>query len=141
MEHPFKMRNQEVPAKVQVFELEMLRTYSFNESAFATTLTQAPATLHQTMPLPACDRELRGHYSTLKTTRQQSPKRGLGLPSPTSHPCNSSKGCGCDPCSTSMGTQEWKKNQKAPRMLVTGPSLTEKFMFQYSTGQQAKLKP
>jgi len=58
MKHPFKMRNQKVPAKVQLFELEMLQTCSFNESAFATTLTQAPAMLHQTMPLPACDRKL-----------------------------------------------------------------------------------
>jgi len=75
------------------------------------------------------------------------PKQGLGVPSPTSRPCNSSKGCGYDPhltyiqYSDSYGTQEWKKNHKAPWMLVAGPSSTEKFVFQYSTGQQAKLKP
>lgn len=50
MEQPFKMRNGKVPAKVQLFELGSLQTYSFNECAFATTFTQAPATLHQTMP-------------------------------------------------------------------------------------------
>lgn len=77
----------------------MLQTYSFNESAFATTLTQAKAMLHQAMPLPAWDQELQGCYSTLNATRQQIPKQGLGVPSHTPHPCNSRKGCGCDPCS------------------------------------------
>lgn len=91
------MRNQKAPAKVQLFEIKMLQTYAFNESAFATTLAQAEAMVHQTMPLPVCDRELQGCYSTLKTTRQKIPKQGLGVPSHTPHPCNSSEGCGCDP--------------------------------------------
>lgn len=52
------MRNQKVPATVQLFEPEMLQTYSCTESAFATTSTQAQAMLNQTMTLPACDWEL-----------------------------------------------------------------------------------
>lgn len=148
MEHTSRMRNQKVPAKDQLFELQMLQTYSFNESAFATTLTPANAVLHQAMPLPACDWELRGCYSTLKATRQQTPKQALGVPSHTPHPCSSRKGWGCDPystcvqCSSSskLWTQDWR-NQKFSWTCLAGPSLTEKLIFQYSTAQQATVNP
>lgn len=52
------MRNQKVPSEDQLIELKMFQTYSFNESAFATTLTWAKAMLHQAMPLSASDWEL-----------------------------------------------------------------------------------